>query len=292
MTAGSLLAAAALTRTVALPLFVLALLVLLLRRVPWRRLAVLAPAGTLPLVGYAAWYGERYGEFAFSGADGVALWARTMTFADCAVIRPSPELAPLCPNGTALDAASEYIWSPDSSLNRLPGDQFAYNDRARAFALRAIAAQPLDYLHDVVRDTVIAFAWTPIAHPARTTPAFGFARGTWPLARQPLVDKVQRVYDPGITGMRSVEPYASLLIAYQYPAYLRGPLLAVILLLGAVGAVRRPGAAALPWVMAVGLLAAPSAVLEFDHRYVLSVVPVACLAAALAFTSPSLASRR
>src|SRR5690606_12364676 len=109
--AGLMLAAAALTRTVALPLLVLVLLMLVLCRLPWRRLAVLALAGTLPLAGYAAWYGERHGRFALSGADGVALWARTMTFADCAVIRPAPELAPLCPNGTVLDAASEYIWS-------------------------------------------------------------------------------------------------------------------------------------------------------------------------------------
>ncbi|WP_405085362.1 hypothetical protein [Microbispora sp. NBC_01389] len=282
--AGLLLAAAALTRTIALPLILLAVLVLAVRRVPWRRLAVLALSGLLPVAAYAGWYAGVHGRFAIGGGDGVALWARTMTFADCAVVRPPPDLAPLCPNGLTLDAASEYVWARESSLNRLPGGHAALNDRARAFALRAVAAQPLDYLRDVARDTALAFPWTPAAHPARVVPAFGFAVGTWSLpADPPLVEQVRREYDPGLTGMRSVRPYADLLVAYQYPAYLRGPLLAAVLLVGAAGAVRRPRTAALPWAVAVTLLVAPVAVLDFDHRYVLPVVPVACLAAGLAF---------
>ncbi|GAA3152035.1 hypothetical protein [Nonomuraea roseoviolacea] len=44
-----------------------------------------------------------------------------------------------------------------------------------------------------------------------------------------------------------MSPYADFLIAYQYAAYLRGPFLGVILLLGGVAAVRRPGVALLPW---------------------------------------------
>ncbi|GAB3143602.1 hypothetical protein [Microbispora hainanensis] len=287
--AGLLLAGAALTRTITLPLILLVLLVLAVRRVPWRRLAILALTGLLPVAAYAAWYGGVHGRIGVSGTDGVALWARSMPFADCTVIRPSQDLAPLCPNGTVLDAAGEYVWAKESSLNRLPGGHLALNDRARAFALRAIAAQPFDYLREVAKDTALAFAWTPVAHPARTVPAFGFALGTWPLpADQPLADEARREYDPDLTGMRSVRPYADLLIAYQHPAYLRGPLLAAVLLLGAVGAVRRSSrtAALLPWAVAVTLLVAPVAVLDFDHRYVLPVVPVACLAAGLAFARP------
>ncbi|GAA1756446.1 hypothetical protein [Nonomuraea bangladeshensis] len=282
--AGLLFALAALTRTIALPLLLLVVLVLAVQRGGWRRLAALALAGTLPLAAYAAWYAQHHGRFALSGADGVALWARTMTFADCARVQPPPAEARLCPNGTKVDAASEYVWAPGSSLNLLPGDRFGYNDLARSFALRAIAAQPLDYLGEVARDTAIAFSWTPIAHPARTTPAFGFTQGRWPLPDQPLAGKVQREYDPDLRGAESVSPYADLLVAYQYAAYLRGPLLGAILLLGGVAAVRRPGVALLPWTVAAGLLIGPVAVLDFDHRYVLPVVPVACLAAALAFS--------
>ncbi|GAA3679553.1 hypothetical protein GCM10022224_049730 [Nonomuraea antimicrobica] len=289
--AGLLFAAAALTRTIALPLFLLVVLVLAVQRVGVRRLAALSLAGALPLAGYAAWYAQHHGRFALSGADGVALWARTMTFADCARIQPPPELAPLCPNGTRVDAASEYVWAADASLNRLPGDRFSHNDLAREFAIGAILAQPLDYLGNVIRDTSIAFSWTPIPHPDRTTPAFGFRHGVWGLPEQPLVDKVKREYDPDIRAQSSVSPYADFLIAYQYPAYLRGPLLGAILLLGAAGAVLRPRTALLPWAVAMGLLVGPVMVLDFDHRYVLPVIPVACLAAALALPRFGIGSR-
>ncbi len=278
---GLLLALAGLTRTVAVPLLGLFLLWLLVRRTGRRPVVALALAGVLPLTAYAGWYAAHHGRFALSGSDGVALWARTMTFADCAVIKPPPEEAGLCPNGSVVDAASEYVWAPDSALNRLPGDRFSHNDLARSFALRAIAAQPFDYLREVAADTSLAFAWTPVAHPRRVNPSLTFPRGSWPLPGFPLIDKVRREYDPGIRGLYSVEPYAGLLAAYRYPTYLHGPLLGAVLLLGGLGAMVRRRLALLPWAVAVFLLVAPVAALDFDHRYVLPAIPVACLAAAL-----------
>ena len=150
MAAGLLIALAGMTRTAAVPLLGLAALYLLLRRTPWRRTTALLLAGALPLLAYAGWYAQHHGRFALSGSDGVALWARTMTFADCRIIQPPPKKAKLCPNGTTVDAASEYVWAPGASLNQLPGDRFLHNDLARSFALKAIAAQPLDYLREVV----------------------------------------------------------------------------------------------------------------------------------------------
>ncbi|MEW1841338.1 hypothetical protein AB0392_25640 [Nonomuraea angiospora] len=285
--AGALLALAGLTRTATVPLLGLAALYLLLRRTSWRAAVVLVAAGALPLAAYAGWYAQHHGRFALSGSDGVALWARTMTFADCSIIRPPADQAALCPNGTVLDAASEYVWDPRASLNRLPGDRFTHNDLARAFALRAIAAQPLDYLREVVRDTSLAFTWEPVAHPKRMSPTTAFQRGSWPLpSGQPLVDQVRKEYDPDIRGMRSVEPFASVLAAYPYPWFLHGTLFGVLLLAGGAGAVLRPRRALLPWSFAVFLLVAPVAALDFDHRYVLPAIPVACVAAALAVRRP------
>ncbi|MEV4114766.1 hypothetical protein [Nonomuraea sp. NPDC049695] len=158
--AGLLFAAATLTRTIALPLLLLVVLVLAAQRIGWRRLTALTLAAALPLTGYATWYAAWHGRFALSGADGVALWARTMTFADYTRIQPPSDQARLCPNDTKMDAASEYVWAPGASLNRLPGDRFTHNDLARSFALRAILTRPLDYLADVATDTAVAFSWT------------------------------------------------------------------------------------------------------------------------------------
>jgi hypothetical protein len=281
--AGLLLALAGLTRTAAVPLIGLAVLWLLLRRAGWRTATALTLAGALPLLAYAGWYAQHHGRFALSGSDGVALWARTMTFADCSVIQPPPEEARLCPNGTVADAASEYVWAPGASLNLMPGGRFAHNDLARSFALRAIAAQPLDYLREVVKDISLAFTWEPVRHPKRMNPTTSFPHGSWSLPEeQPLVGKARREYDPDIRGMRSVEPFGSILAAYPYPWFLHGTLFGVLLLAGGIGSIGRRRPALLPWAFSAFLLVAPVAALDFDHRYVLPAIPLACVAAALA----------
>ncbi|GAA3124033.1 hypothetical protein GCM10017600_28830 [Streptosporangium carneum] len=280
--AGLCLAWAALTRTVGLPILLLALAYLAVRRVGWRPLAVTALAGLLPLTLYATWYRSEHGSFRLVAGDGAALWARSMTFAKCDRIKPPPAELPLCPNGTWKDAAEGYFWAPEASLNRMPGGREKNEALARSFALHAIAAQPFDYLRTVAGDVSLAFPWTPVAHPARTTPAFGFAGSRAPDPVPPWASSALRAYDPGATGGdEAAEPYAGFLRVYQYPAYLRGPYLAAIILLGLPGL--RRGRSLLPWVTATALLVLPVAVLDFDHRYVLPVIPLACLAAGLAF---------
>src|SRR5690606_22075467 len=97
---GLLLAAAALTRTVGLPLLVVVAAWFWLRARRhrgrpgrFRPLAALLAAALLPIGGYAAWFWQTHHRVGIIGANGVFLYARTMSFADCAVMRPPGDLA-------------------------------------------------------------------------------------------------------------------------------------------------------------------------------------------------------
>ena len=106
-------------------------------------------AGAVPVAGYSAWFSSREHQFSLTRSDGVYLWSRTMSFANCAVIKPpgqgSGERA-LCPPpgraGAPRMAASLYIWDGNSPLLAQPGGRFSArtNRLALHFALRAIAA--------------------------------------------------------------------------------------------------------------------------------------------------------
>ncbi|GII82902.1 hypothetical protein Ssi03_08920 [Sphaerisporangium siamense] len=292
LAAGLLLGCAAVLRTVGVPLLVVAVACLLLRRVGWRGVAAASAAMALPLGAYATWYRAEQGSFALSSADGTFLWARTMSFADCATIEPPPSEAWLCPT-EPVDrrvAASRYIWSPGSPVRDRPMFTDQANELTRAFALRAIAAQPFDYLATVLGDTVKAFAWTRLPHPsAAHLRAYEFAatRTTPPTYRVKgdlRADAIARDYEEGRPGTEVVRPYAGAMVVYQRWARMPGPLLAVLLGAGLAGVVLRRGwrlGVLTAWAMGAGLLLAPAMTADFDHRYVLAAVPFAALAAGL-----------
>src|SRR2546430_12939 len=86
--AGFVLAAAATLWPVGLPVLIVFLLYLTVRRVGWRAFGAAAAAGAVSLAGYVLWFHGHYGRYALSNSDSIYLWSRTMTFANCAVIRP------------------------------------------------------------------------------------------------------------------------------------------------------------------------------------------------------------
>ena len=292
-------------------LLVVLLAALLIRRAGLVTVLAALLAGALPVAAYAAWFSVHERQFSLTRSDGVYLWSRTMSFADCAVIRPPAGERALCPPPGPRKAASLYIWDGNSPLLALPGGRFSArtNRTALHFALRAIAAQPGDYAAAAGHDFSLSFFWDRPVHPdAGIVDRYQFADAAtaWVPAgmRTPgggTVARDQAAYNngrhQGPAPTRAVQPYASWLVSYQRYVYLPGTLLGVILLAGlaAMIARRRVYPAGLPWAFAVTILLVPPLVADFDLRYLVPAVPVACLAAALAFApgaGPEVVQRR
>ncbi len=156
-----------------------------------------------------------------------------------------------------------------SSCEALATKRRSHNDLARRFALRAIAAQPLDYLREVAHDAALAFRVHPRAAPGARVPGAVVPRRLLAAALLPAHRDRARRTRPRHPRHVVGRPYASFLGAYRYPGLLHGPLFGVALLLGGIGAIGRRRAALLPLAAAVYLFLGPIA------------VPVACAAAAL-----------
>jgi hypothetical protein len=277
-------------------LLVVLLAALLIRRAGLVTVLAALLAGALPVAAYSAWFSVHEHQFSLTRSDGVYLWSRTMSFADCAVIRPPADERTLCPPPGPRIAASLYIWDGNSPLLAMPGGRFSArtNSLALDFARRAIAAQPGGYLAAVGHDVALSFYWDRPVHPDPGIVdryQFADAATAWVPAtmRTPgggTVAGDQAAYNGVPAPTRPVQPFASWLVSYQRYAYLRGTLLGVILL-GALAAMavrrfRGVFGSGLAWAFAVTILLVPPMIADFDLRYLVPAVPIACLAAALA----------
>ena len=304
---------------VGLPLLIVLLVYMLVRRFSWRSLVATALVGAVPLAAYASWYDVRYHRIAFNSSEGVFLWSRTMTFANCAIIKPPADLRPLCPAGppSGRPSAPFYIWETNSPLLKVGGtstNRFSVqrNHLAQQFAIRAIEAQPLDYADTVVRSWLLNFTWirpdVPSAEMAsryqftnatQTQNALGGTSTAAVAAGVAALHRVQRQYTGGNTAdTRTVQPFARIMIDYQKVMYTRGTMIALLMLIGLAGigyswragGFRRlrnwGGPVLLPWLAALAMEVVPSATADYSLRYTVPVIPVACLAAALAFARP------
>lgn len=317
--AGLLMGASTIVRPTTLPLIIAIPVFLLLARTGWRRAGAALAAGALPVLAYMGWFAGVHGSFNMTQSNGLFLWSRTMSFANCAVIKPPPDLRQLCPaaqHGFLAQAVPAkrpppkwYLWMPGLSwpwwhtappgtvADKIPFTA-ANNARALRFAVRAITAQPLAYAGTVGRETLEPFT--------RNDATLHF-----PGSQQPYVlDRPHLRYAlaavRGYTGTsRGIaatvragyhfttqlhQPYASLLRRYQQVIFLPGLGLTLITLIGAAGLViprRRSAAAALLLASAAIVIVLPIAVHEYAYRYAIPAVPLLAMAAALAFRNPN-----
>jgi 4-amino-4-deoxy-L-arabinose transferase-like glycosyltransferase len=297
---GLLLGLATLTRTVGTPVLLAVVVYFLIRRIRWRVLVATLALCALPLGAYAGWFWAWYGKPGMTTSSGVFLYARVTEFADCNKIKPPVSEYPLCKDSktshTPLTFSQDAIWDRNSPFHRIPVARFTdyQNQIAGDFAKRAILAQPLDYARVVAKDFLFTFKWHRTVFPDRATYQmyqFGkksAALPSWRMSRDHTAASEAAAYEDGNARTRIIDPYATTIRIYQGGVHLPGTLLGVIVLIGLAGMMplwrRWGGEAFLPWVTATGLLLVPPATAEFDYRYVLPTVPLACLAAAIAFS--------
>ena len=310
--AGLMIGYASVVRTVGEPLLAVLVVGLLLRRVNWKRTAVLLVVGVLPIAGYMVWFHGFYGQYALDTSSGTFFYSRVSTFARCSQITLPASLKVLCdPTPPAQRPGSqEYLWSVSTPLYKLSkGKQFspAADSMAGKFARAAIESQPLAYATAVFKDTAHTFTWDRSQSDLTGSgPSFQFepvvapvtANKTlwWVLYYPEIKSALLRYAGPSLGQPTVTKPFSSFIQAYQKVFYLRGTMLGVILLLGAAGIVARwrrwGGLALLPWAIAVLLIILPPMTAGFSYRYVLAAVPVACLAAGLALSREPRAARK
>ena len=274
----------------------------------WLAAIVMAAGCAAPVLGYAAWFHARTGTYALTRSDGFYLWGRVSSFAECSVIKPPADELKVCPSGppSSRTPPGDYIWHAPMVHDLAGGPvSVASNALLRDFALRAVEAQPLGYLRTVLSGLALAVEWPRRPYPDAGTAYYYYfhlrpqtipAGRSWIPGGTAYSDAVQYGH---ATPSRVVKPFAILIGGYQRVFYTYGPLFGLILVTGLGGVVRirrRQGQSPrlawsprvggmLPWVTAVMLLVFPIAVADFDYRYLLPVLPFACLAAGLAFAS-------
>jgi hypothetical protein len=291
---GLILAGAALVRSQGLPL-ILPFAVYIAVRLPRRRvlLGILAifASFAIPLLGYARWFDQVNGSFQLTTSTGAFLYSRVATFADCSAIQPPADERWLCLSAPASKREYEayYVWSFNSPIQHGPGSEFSakVNSLATDFALRAIEAQPLDYLRTVWDATARTFqpgfasyADRLYLFPAATPESLkALAVANYSGYRD------EYTYNGGDPSTRVVEPFAGWVRFYQRLVVLPPPLLPAIVLTGLIGmpfAWRRfGGPALLPWLTGLVIIVMGPATADFDSRYVVAGVPALCAAAAL-----------
>ena len=282
----------------------------------WLVAVLMGVACLVPVAAYANWFHARTGQYNMTLSDGFYLWGRVSSFANCAVIKPTGEQAKVCPTQPLSQRTppGNYVWhAPQvhTDLNSTGGPVTAANNQLLTdFAIHAVEAQPLGYVKTVAKDTALAFGFPRIDYPGAGTVYYYSFHLHYKTSTYNVLPPDNHVWIKGGTAYqdwlnyghqapgRVIEPLAIPILLYQRLVFTYGPLLALIFLVGLGGLFslrlsRRlrdirlrwapRGTTMLPWVTAVALLVFPIAIADFDYRYLLPVIPFACLAAGLGF---------
>ena len=283
------------------PVIVVILAFLLIQRVGWRVFTACLAAFAVPLLAYALLFFSNYGQFNITNSTGIFLWSRTMSFANCAIIKPPADLVPLCPQNQpdhptspapawsvaallAERSPAAYLWAPGVWYRHdaQPGINAYNNNLATQFAERAILAQPLDYAKTVAEGVFLTFVATDRSQ-SYLSMHFTVAPHVTTLA--PYMKNDARSYAHTTSNTHVVQPWAFFMFLYQEPVWFPGVVFFAVMAAGLVMMIRRWRGwgryAGLAWGVAFVNLVLPVAAHELDYRYAISAVPFACLALGL-----------
>ncbi len=278
----------------------------------------LAPVGA-----YAAWFHDSTGSWGLTRSTGFYVWGRVSPFAVCSEIHASADVMKVCPADpvTKRSAPGNYIWhasvlqSQQAYINTIGGSvSVAGNSLLTKFDIAAIEAQPFDYLKAVVKGVLMSVEFPRQNYPgAGTVYYYDFhihyvtskynmlppnnPDHEWIHGGTAYSDWLSYGHqDPGVV----IKPVAVLILGYQRIFYTWGPLFGLIMIMGLGGVLtiqrrqdrsrwalrlrwQRRSGSMFPWIAAVVLLVSPIALADFDYRYLIPVIPFACLAAGLGF---------
>jgi hypothetical protein len=297
---GALLGYAGVVRSVALPLIAVFLLYVLVRRLGWRALVVLACGWAVVVGGYMTIYDVQHGKFAFTDSGGRFLYGEVAPFINCARLPDLPaNERVLCPPGGVPQTPSAAMWSAQSPILRLPPGS---DDVVRDFSQRVLRDQPVRYATTAARDFLHYFE--PGHRTGRNDPSLG----PWQFPADPNHWHVpgyhgpirpadgdphgpQPVINPMVGEPHTNVTASRILHDYQRWVFLTGPALAACVLLVLAALVARRGewrlrldAAFLAATVLLSLLVVV-AVSMFSYRYGLTAVLLLPAAAALAWTA-------
>jgi hypothetical protein len=293
-------------RSVAIPLVVLVVAYLLLRRVGPRPVLAFLLGWALVAGAYVGIFHAQHGTWGFTRSGGRFLYARVAPFAECDRLGTLPrDERSLCPDPARPRSTNAYLWGKTSPIAGLPDSADA---RLRDFARRVIRHQPLDYVRTVASGTLHYFR---PGHPIGFND-YPIAPWQWPVdphhwgypgyrgpirPSDPAAHAKHKLIEPGpdvspmVSRPRLDAGASRVLHDYQRVAYTWGPLLALCLLLVLVALVLRRGAArlrldaALLAALTLAALATSQALSVFSYRYGMIAIFGLPVAAALAATS-------
>jgi 4-amino-4-deoxy-L-arabinose transferase-like glycosyltransferase len=288
----------------------------------WLITAAMAVGCLAPVGAYANWFHSYSGSWGLTQSTGFYLWGRVSSFADCSKISAPANVMKVCPTEpiATRTAPGNFIWHASEVHACVVGGRHpcladggspvsaANNKLLTQFAIDAVKSQPLDYAKAVVKGLLMSVEWPRKNYPGAGTVYYydfhiHYKTSTYDMLPPNNPDhewiKGGTAYQDWLSyGHQApgsvVQPFAVLILGYQRIFYTWGPLFGVIMVMGLGGVIRiqrRPlrlrwsprTGSMLPWLTGVVLLVFPIAAADFDYRYLIPVIPFACLAAGFGF---------